>query len=124
MEAFYTDFGLLPRWVVLKFFSNAFNLSIHHIGGTLFSQIILFGINLMAALFLLIGYRTKLFTFVCWFFCISIQNRNGFLLNSGDELLRMLLFWGMFLPLGAKFSLDRSMNQNEFKEKKMQIFPQ
>jgi hypothetical protein len=40
---------------------------------------------------------------------ISIQWRNPLILNSGDVLLRMLLFWGMFLPLGAYWSVDRAL---------------
>ena len=38
---------------------------------------------------------------------MSIQWRNYLVGYSADELLRLLLFWSMFLPLGACWSVDR-----------------
>jgi hypothetical protein len=37
---------------------------------------------------------------------ISVHNRVPHLLGGADNLIRMLLFWGMFLPLGAVGSAD------------------
>ena len=36
----------------------------------------------------------------------SLQSRNPIVLNGGDAILRLLLFWSMLLPLGARWSLD------------------
>jgi hypothetical protein len=49
---------------------------------------------------------------------ISLNQRNPIILNSGDVLLGILLFWSMFLPLGAVWSVDsrainRSLGGNE-----------
>jgi hypothetical protein len=43
-----------------------------------------------------------------WLLVVSIQWRNPLLLGGGETLLRVLLFWGMFLPLGAVWSIDRA----------------
>lgn len=110
LEAFYSDTGVFPRWVVIKEYSNSLNFSIHHLGGGVYFQGFLFCLNLVSAFFLTIGYRTRFFTIICWIFCVSIQNRNGLLLNSGDSVTRFLLLWGIFLPLGAKYSVDKAMD--------------
>jgi len=62
----------------------------------------------VAALCMLVGYRSRLANIVVWAMVLSIQWRNPFLLHGADELLRVVLFWGMFLPLGARWSVDRS----------------
>jgi Vitamin K-dependent gamma-carboxylase len=48
-------------------------------------------------------------TVAVWVVLLSIQWRNPLVLNDGDVLLRLLLFWGMFLPLGACWSVDRAL---------------
>jgi hypothetical protein len=86
-------------------------ISIHFYSGELWYQALLAGIALLAALALLIGYKTVLANFVSWFLLISFQARTPFTLQGGDTLLRMALFWSLFLPLGASYSVDaRSPN--------------
>lgn len=64
--------------------------------------IFLFSVNLL----FLIGYKTRITTVVLWILVTSLHNRNVLVLNSGDDLLRIMLFWGMFLPLGERYSVD------------------
>ncbi|MGZ3865314.1 MAG: hypothetical protein ACXVNR_02545, partial [Bacteroidia bacterium] len=54
----------------------------------------------------LVGFRTKLFTVLAWFMLLSLQNRNTLILQGGDDELRLVVFWGMFLPWGNFYSLD------------------
>ena len=62
-------------------------------------QAVLFGIAAIFALLLLVGYQTRRATIVCWFFLLSVRNRNT--LIWADALLSDVLFWGMFLPWAA-----------------------
>ena len=105
IKAFFTDEGVLPLNALQHFFGNTNYISLHTISGELWWQIILFVINACCAVALLIGYRTRFFTFMCWVFLISLQNRNPFILQGGDDLLRLLLFWGLFLPWGDFYSV-------------------
>lgn len=107
LYAHYTDRGILPRSVLLQEVANRSTLSLSLMNGELWFQALLFGVAALAALALLVGYRTRLMTVVVWVLLLSIQWRNPLVLNAGDTLLRMLLFWGMFLPLGAYWSVDR-----------------
>lgn len=107
LTVFYTDAGVLPRRVLLAEL-RTWSISLNFISGTFFVQVFLFGIAFAAALALLVGYRSRLACVVVWVMLLSIQWRNPFLLHGADELLRVVLFWSMFLPLGALWSVDRA----------------
>jgi Vitamin K-dependent gamma-carboxylase len=106
LDAFYTDAGLVPRSLVWNTFWNPGYIPIHTFSGERSYILMLFICSFICALFLVLGWKTRLFTFLSWLLLISLQNRNPYILQGGDELLRLSLFWGMFLPLGRHYSLD------------------
>jgi hypothetical protein len=115
--AHYTDAGVMPRVALeppdLRLFPQAvpmmspWTFSLNTLSGGLLLQALIFVVGAVAAVALLIGYRTRVSSVVVWVVLLSIQQRNPLILTSGDILLRMLLFWAMFLPLGAIWSVDR-----------------
>ena len=108
LNAFYTDAGVLPRAAQIEIFSGLPQLfSFHMMNGTLTGEAILLAIQMVAGVTLLIGYQTWISTFVSWILLVSLHNRNPMVLQGGDVLLRLMLFWGLFLPLGVRASLDR-----------------
>src|SRR6185312_15264922 len=106
IRAHYTDQGVLPLEALLKYGWSPYMFSVYNMATGFEFQLVLMLINAVCACCLLIGYRTKLFTFICWIFILSIHNRNPLIHQGGDDLLRMLLFWGMFLPWGYYYSFD------------------
>ena len=64
----------------------------------------------IAAIALLAGFKTRAATILSWVLLVSLQARNHLPLNAGDTVLALLLFWGMFLPLGACWSVDARRN--------------
>ena len=107
--AHYTDAGILPRTVLLEEVLSRWAFSVNLMNGEPLFQAAVFAAAAAAALGMLVGYRTRLMIFIVWVLVLSIQWRNPLILNSGDVLLRMMLFWGMFLPLGAVWSVDRAL---------------
>lgn len=108
LGAFYTDDGVLPRAAQIELFGGLSALvSVHMMNGTATIMAITFAIQVAAALALLVGYRTWLATFVSWILLVSLHNRNPMVLQGGDAMMRLLFFWSLFLPLGARASLDR-----------------
>ena len=91
IKAFFTDEGILPISILKQYHWNDFYFSFHALHGDLWLQILLFILNTVSVFLLLIGYRTRMLTFICWVFLVSLQNRNPFILQSGDDLLRMTL---------------------------------
>lgn len=112
LVAHYSDDGVLPRSALFELASNDWFWSIHTWSGAWQFQALLFAIAAVFAILLLLGYRTRLATVVSWCLLISLQNRNTMILEGADVLLRLILFWGMFLPWGVRCSLDRLARQD------------
>ncbi|HMV66398.1 MAG TPA: HTTM domain-containing protein [Myxococcota bacterium] len=53
------------------------------------------------------GWRTRAVTIALWVVNISVQARNPLVLYGSDIVVRMMLWWAMFLPLGQAGSADR-----------------
>ena len=105
----YTDRGALPRNVLLAMDGRGVYLSAHYWAGSqTWLQALLFWMTGAAAVALLVGWRTRLATLACWYLVSSVQVRQPLAYMAGDSILRLLLFWGAFLPLGARFSWDVS----------------
>ncbi len=109
LEAHYTDFGIMPRSSLPDFLHPA-SITLHAMNGSLVGQAILFLIAGVFAALLLVGYRTRLVSVVCWVLLLSLQNRNSMILSGEDNLLILLTFWAMFLPLGARYSVDAGLD--------------
>src|ERR687893_102041 len=105
----YTDAGVLPRTALIEEVLSPWAFSLNLMNGKPFFQALLFGATALAALGMLVGYRTRLMTIVVWVLLLSIQWRNPLVGGADGPLLRLLLFWSMFLPLGALWSVDRAL---------------
>ncbi len=116
LKAHYTDFGVLPRAPLLEQFISPWRLSLHVISGHPSAQIALFILAAFFAVMLMVGYRTRFATFASWVMLVSLHNRNPMLLQAGDLYFHMLLFWSLFLPLGASGSVDRMRLQDDSKQ--------
>jgi hypothetical protein len=112
LEAMYTDAGIAPRGMVLEYDrdlaggSQIAVWSLHMLGGSLAWEWALVAIAALAAVSMTVGWRTRIATVISWILLVSIQVRNPLITHSGDTLLRVSMFWAMFLPLGAICSLD------------------
>ena len=102
----YTDQGILPLSALMTYRWNIYYFSIFTFGGSKGYILFLFCLNYVWALMLLFGYRTRIANFLCWIFLLSLHNRNPLILQAGDDLLRLLLFWGLFLPWNKRYSVD------------------
>jgi hypothetical protein len=95
----------------LEKFTNATWLSLHMWGGSWWAMAIMFAIHLVAAMAMLVGWHSRTAAFSVWLLTTSLQCRNILVLHSGDVLLRLSLFWALFLPLGDVFSLDAAFKK-------------
>ena len=109
LQAHYTDWGLLPRAVVME---NSWtgSWSLHFMTGSKNGISLLMGLHLSAAFLLLVGYRTRVMSILCCILIISLQARNPMILSGADDTIRLLCIFSMFLPLGARFSVDRVLD--------------
>lgn len=111
----YTQDGVLPISLVLEFDPKPLRWSLHLLNDSFAYQASLFIIHSIITLFLIAGFRTRLFTFLSWVFLLSLQHRNAFIQQGGDDLLRLVLFWAMFMPWGKFYSWDSRQSNTPVK---------
>ena len=111
LTMFYSDQGILPRWLLLLRENNHLDLNLYLLGGHWLFAALLFAVTAGFAVMYLFGYRTRLASIGLWFMMFSLHARNGMVNNRGDALLLLILFWSMFLPMGAYFSIDSSIRR-------------
>lgn len=106
MTAHYSDEGIWQGKYLDTFNGKPGSWSFHTLSGSPQWTFFLFALHFLFAIQLLLGYRTLLANFMVWVFTVSLHNRNLFVLQGGDDLLRLLLFWGLFLPWNHYYSFD------------------
>lgn len=110
VRAMYSEEGVMPLATLeqLPMAENApWIWSLNFLNDSVGFQSAIFVVALIFAFALLVGFATRLATIGSWILVASIHARGSMLLiNGGDLLLVLMLFWGMFLPLGRKWSLD------------------
>jgi hypothetical protein len=100
----YTDMGVLPlslvpptsllgTWIAPHLMVSSPNLA-----GALFA------LTGMAAIGLIIGFKTRWMVAICWLLFHSLHIRNPFIIHAGDRVLILMLFWSFFLPLDRHYS--------------------
>ena len=109
-EALFSDIGVLPREISRKFINLPGSFALDFLSGEPWFARTLSVLAALAALALILGWRTRVFTILCWALMLGARERNLLAADSGDDIVVLFLFWGMFLPLGARLSLDARRN--------------
>src|SRR5215831_14346219 len=73
LTAHYTDYGIAPRDFVLDHLWDPHAFSLYMATGTAWGVAVLFLLHGLAAVGLLLGYRTRLMTFIVWLLTASLQ---------------------------------------------------
>jgi len=123
LRAHYTDVGILTRERLVGGWGQKLFYSLHTFGGDTTSQAVLFSVAAVFAAMFFVGYRTRLAAIVSWVLLCSVQGRNYIVLQGGDDMLRVMLFWGMFTPLGARFSVDAILAQRSWVKQSLAYAP-
>lgn len=104
MGAFYSDSGMLPRSALLALDGNRFSLLYTAVYDW---QTWLFWLaSLAIAGAVLAGYRTRLACTMAFVSLVSFQARNPLVLDGSDIVFRIVAFWLIFTPAGARYSID------------------
>ena len=103
-----SDDGLAPRkWIIQ--WNNDWRFSLYFIHGHWLWAALLNCVAALSAMALILGYRTRLSTLVSFVLLGSLHFRAPMLLQGGDMLLVVMLFWSVFLPLGARYAVDATL---------------
>jgi len=106
-EWHYTDVGVLPRNIFIGEFSYPWSVSFHHANGSLGFAVLMLGLHGAAALLMALGWKTRWMTALVAILNVSLHNRNWYVNNGGDDLLRVIMISLAFVPWGEMYSLDQ-----------------
>lgn len=70
---------------------------------------------LVAAVAVVVGYRTRLAALVMFVVLVSFSRRDPWVYNSGDAMLRILAFYLLLMPAGQAYSLDARRRHGDWR---------
>lgn len=114
LQAFYSNEGMWPKQIMYNLGWQQGFWTIHSLFAGTGWPVVVFLIHLTLGCCLLLGYKTRLSTLLVWLLYVSLHNRNVFILQSGDDLLRLVLLVSVFLPWGNYYSLDSKKLQTAY----------
>ena len=98
-ECFYSDAGVLPLKLLReRAWHDDMAWSLHSLNGSVAWVSILIAIGILAAIALTMGWKTRWATAISWLLWCSLETRNPLVINGVDPVVRMLLFWCLFIP--------------------------
>lgn len=102
---FFSDAGVLKASTLQEVIYRDYHTIFHYITSPLGVKLAL-TLLFMAAFSFTIGFKTRLSAIILFILITSFHERNNLVLNSGDTVLRCMLFFFMFAPSGNSFSVD------------------
>jgi len=108
LGSLYTGLGVYPPGFANKY-AGPFGWSFYFLNDSLAFAILLFVLQGITAIALIIGWKSKLFLALSLIFTISLHAANPLILGGGDDLIRLLMFWALFLPIGPKVSEEKKV---------------
>jgi len=106
LEVHYTNRGVVPLDLLIELGPRTAAYSLHGLVDSKLYVEALFALHACAAIALIVGFKTRVASVVCWMLLASLHARNHLVHMSGDRLMMMWLFWTFFLPVGARMSID------------------
>ena len=103
-----SDSGVAPReWIIQ--WNHDWRFSLYFAHGHWLWAAFLNAVAALSALALMLGLRTRPNTIISFVLLVSLHFRAPMLTQGGDMLLVAMLFWSLFLPLGARYSVDATL---------------
>jgi len=106
LPAFLTDSGIAPRALL-----NSAQWSVFRLSGAPGPIMVLFALTVVVTVAFTLGLFTRAATVATWVMVTSLHQRNPFVIDGGDALARIFLFWSMFTDLAGCWSLDSLMSR-------------
>ncbi|WP_449062646.1 HTTM domain-containing protein [Planomonospora algeriensis] len=90
----------------LQQLTNQGSFSLYALSDSTIASEVLYHALMAAALLFLLGWRTRIITPMLWLLLWSWYERNPYVMDGGDNLMRIVLVYLMFANVSARFSLD------------------
>jgi predicted DCC family thiol-disulfide oxidoreductase YuxK len=103
---FLSDEGVMPRHALLNGLVRGDRFSIFYSVGPNWLLATLFAGALLSLASFTAGYHTKLSNIAAYILVCGIHERDLMLFDGADNVIRVMLFWLLFMPSGARYSID------------------
>lgn len=105
--------GLQPHERLQEELAATNNISLYQFSDSpLFFEII-FHLGLLVAIIFTLGYKGRMLSILNFIFTWSIQHANVIILDGGDNVMRIILFYLIFANTTAYFSIDVYRNKDQ-----------
>lgn len=117
LEVFFSDSGILSRAELIQNSEIPWRMTLLNLNGSYEFALILCLLGMLASITFTLGWKTRISNLIVWLVTISFQARfpEG-ATSGGDMLIRIFLFWSLFLPMSAFYSFDRAVSEEKPKE--------
>lgn len=105
-DALILETGLVPFDLMYDHNTEAAFWSVYMFLKAQRRTILMFVVHWIVVICFIAGWKTKEMSILVRIFSASLYGRNSLVINGGDTLMRVILFWCMFLPLGEHYSID------------------
>ena len=102
----YSNEGVLTNHYHLFHPSSRYNFSLYHAFSSLGEVHVAFALSLLCYLCFFIGWKTRVFSILSFVLVTSMDNRLVMVENGGYVVVNLICCWAMFMPTGARFSVD------------------
>jgi len=106
IPTFYANEGLLPNHLLLWSPGAELQFSFFFLASHVHEAVVLFVLHGLVFLLLALGYRTRVVHPLALLCICSLHGRHILFDDGSETSTRLLAFWTMFLPMGARYSLD------------------
>jgi hypothetical protein len=106
LPTWYSNDGLLPNHTMLWRPMSEYVFSFLLAASRPEEAAVMFALCVLPFVAFTIGWHTRLAHVLSFACMVSLHDREIFTENGGDCALNLLCFWTMFLPMGARFSVD------------------
>jgi predicted DCC family thiol-disulfide oxidoreductase YuxK len=103
---FLSDDGVIPRHALLNGLARLDRFCLFFAVGPNWLLALLFAADLVALAAFAVGYRTRLANIVAFVLTCGLHERDLMAFDGADNIVRVMLFWMMFMPCGARYSVD------------------
>jgi Vitamin K-dependent gamma-carboxylase len=113
LRTFYSNEGPLPNHVLLWRPVAEYQFSLFFLASQPGEALLLFALSGLCFALFALGFRTRLMHALSLVAICSLHNRLALLEDGSEVTTRLLTFWTLFLPMGARFSLDALRSPRE-----------
>lgn len=98
--------GIFPLDTLTKYHGTISFWSLASLHDSVAWSTAVLALEAVAGLALAVGWHTRIATILGWVAIMSVIRRTSLVATSGDAWLTCQMFWSIFLPLGARWSVD------------------